>query len=88
MTDWCWSDVIAGYDIRSEKGYEQMKAEFEEVIGRQYLKAVHINDSKGDEIFQHCLWIYEIFFINKHQGRILEAFSKKSIKHFTFKTLV
>ena len=24
-----------------------MKAEFEEVIGRQYLKAVHLNDSKG-----------------------------------------
>jgi len=39
--------VTAGYDIRSEKGYEQMKAEFEELIGRHYLKAVHLNDSKG-----------------------------------------
>ena len=45
------SSVIVGYDIRSEKGYEQMKAEFEEVIGRQYLKAVHLNDSKGESIF-------------------------------------
>jgi len=42
------SVAIAGYDIRSEIGYEQMKAEFEELIGRQYLKAVHLNDSKGD----------------------------------------
>jgi len=40
--------ITAGYDIRSEKGYEQMKAEFEEVIGRHYLKAVHLNDSKGE----------------------------------------
>jgi len=39
---------IAGYDIKSEEGYEQMKAEFEEVIGRQYLKAVHLNDSQGN----------------------------------------
>jgi len=36
------------FDIRSEKGYEQMKVEFEEVIGRHYLKAVHLNDSKGE----------------------------------------
>ena len=40
--------LIAGYDISSEKGYEHMKAEFEEMIGRHYLKAVHLNDSKGE----------------------------------------
>ena len=43
----CQCVVTAGYDIRSEKGYEQMKAEFEEEIGRSYLRAVHLNDSKG-----------------------------------------
>jgi len=48
--------VIAGYDIRSEKGYEQMKAEFEEVVGRHYLKAVHLNDSKGNWIVVILSW--------------------------------
>lgn len=36
-----------GYDIRSESGYEAMKKEFLSVIGQKYLKAVHLNDSKG-----------------------------------------
>jgi hypothetical protein len=39
--------TAAGYDIKSESGYEEMKAEFERVIGRQYLRAIHLNDSKG-----------------------------------------
>jgi len=31
-----------------------MKAEFETVVGRQYLKAVHLNDSKGEWIVIIC----------------------------------
>lgn len=37
----------AGYDIRTEEGYQQMWAEFDELIGRDRLKAIHLNDSKN-----------------------------------------
>ncbi|KAK2169292.1 hypothetical protein LSH36_11g03107 [Paralvinella palmiformis] len=37
----------AGYDIKSEDGYEKVMNEFDEVVGFKYLKAVHLNDSKG-----------------------------------------
>ena len=39
--------IIVGYDLKSEEGYEKVKAEFDRVIGRKYLRAVHLNDSKG-----------------------------------------
>lgn len=38
----------AGYDIRSEKAYKKSMAEFEQVIGLSFLKAIHLNDSKGE----------------------------------------
>ena len=37
-----------GYDISSEEGFN----EFESVIGFKYLKALHINDSKGMLLFE------------------------------------
>ena len=37
----------AGYDFRSEKVYQATLAEFEKVIGFQFLKGMHLNDSKG-----------------------------------------
>uniref|UniRef100_A0A914WJG9 Xylose isomerase-like TIM barrel domain-containing protein n=1 Tax=Plectus sambesii TaxID=2011161 RepID=A0A914WJG9_9BILA len=37
----------AGYDIRSETVYEETMSEFERIVGFKYLKAVHLNDSKG-----------------------------------------
>ncbi|KAK0395868.1 hypothetical protein QR680_001469 [Steinernema hermaphroditum] len=37
----------AGYDIRKKDKYEETMAKFGDVIGWEYLKAVHINDSKG-----------------------------------------
>ena len=37
----------AGYDFASEKGFAKMMEEFESVIGLEYLRAVHLNDSKG-----------------------------------------
>jgi deoxyribonuclease-4 len=36
----------AGYDIRTEAGYKQLWADFDSVIGRDNLKAIHLNDSK------------------------------------------
>ena len=43
-----------GYNLSTEKGYEQMMTDFEEIIGLKYLKAVHMNDSKGNYII-FCL---------------------------------
>ncbi|KAK6590819.1 apurinic apyrimidinic endonuclease Apn1 [Cryptosporidium xiaoi] len=37
----------AGYDIRTSQSFEKVMKEFDEVIGYKYLKAIHINDSKG-----------------------------------------
>ena len=44
-------NVCLGYDIRTESGYDEMMDDLERFIGLNYLKAVHINDSKG------CLWV-------------------------------
>jgi len=43
-----------------------MKAEFEEVVGRQYLKAVHLNDSKGilNYLLSSIIIFMEKLFIN------------------------
>lgn len=38
----------AGYDLASEQGFHKMMEEFESVIGLKYLRAVHLNDSKGE----------------------------------------
>ena len=38
----------AGYDIRDKESYEKTWDEFERVIGFEYLKGMHINDSKPD----------------------------------------
>jgi len=39
--------VHLGYDIRTESGYDEMMHDLEQFIGLNYLKAVHINDSRG-----------------------------------------
>ncbi len=38
----------AGYDIRTQAAYDKTMEEFDRVIGLQHLKAVHLNDSKGE----------------------------------------
>lgn len=43
--DTCHS-FTAGYDISSESGFTEVFENFEEVVGFQYLKGMHINDSK------------------------------------------
>lgn len=36
-----------GYDISPTGGVKNMLDEFDRVVGLDYLKAVHLNDSKG-----------------------------------------
>ncbi len=38
----------AGYDIRTREAYDKTWNEFDEIIGFEYLKGMHINDSKPD----------------------------------------
>ncbi|MEI6901426.1 MAG: deoxyribonuclease IV [Bacteroidota bacterium] len=45
--DTCHS-FTAGYDLKSADGYEKSLKEFENIVGIQYLKAMHINDSKKE----------------------------------------
>lgn len=46
----------AGYDLRSEEGYSKTWHEFDQMIGSQYLRALHLNDDKrelGSHIDRH-----------------------------------
>ncbi len=46
----------AGYDILSETGYRATWDEFDNVVGRDYLKAIHLNDTKkplGSRVDRH-----------------------------------
>lgn len=38
----------AGYDIRTEEGYDRIFLEFDRIIGLERLKVFHLNDSKTD----------------------------------------
>eukprot|EP00698_Gefionella_okellyi_P015875 TRINITY_DN4508_c0_g1_i1.p3 TRINITY_DN4508_c0_g1~~TRINITY_DN4508_c0_g1_i1.p3 ORF type:complete len:141 (-),score=44.95 TRINITY_DN4508_c0_g1_i1:99-521(-) len=38
----------AGYDIRDAARWEIVLKEFDKLIGMKYLRAMHLNDSKGD----------------------------------------
>lgn len=40
--------LAAGYDIKTEQGFNNTFRHFDEVIGFSYLKGMHINDSKKD----------------------------------------
>lgn len=39
--------VVAGYDLAAKGGVKAFLDEFDQVVGLHYLKAVHLNDSKG-----------------------------------------
>ena len=46
----------AGYNIKTKKGFEKVFEEFEDVIGFDYLKGMHLNDSKkefGSRVDRH-----------------------------------
>jgi deoxyribonuclease-4 len=38
----------AGYELRTPEGYAETMEAFDQVIGLEQLKAIHLNDSKGD----------------------------------------
>eukprot|EP00058_Branchiostoma_floridae_P009954 XP_002595442.1 hypothetical protein BRAFLDRAFT_69274 [Branchiostoma floridae] len=38
----------AGYNLSTQAGFDQMMQEFEDTVGFSYLRAMHINDSKGE----------------------------------------
>src|SRR5690349_15448782 len=38
----------AGYDLSTEKGYEETFREFDAVLGLESLRAFHLNDSKNE----------------------------------------
>lgn len=47
----------AGYDIRTEAGYHQTFARFDEIIGVEHIKAFHLNDSQkglGSRVDRHA----------------------------------
>ena len=46
----------AGYDLKSENGFQETFEHFDEVIGLKYLKGMHLNDSKkgqGSHVDRH-----------------------------------
>lgn len=48
--------LAAGYDISTEKGYNECFEAFERIVGLQYLRAIHLNDSKkgvGSHVDRH-----------------------------------
>jgi deoxyribonuclease-4 len=38
----------AGYDLKTENGYQQLWREFDEIVGSNYLCAIHLNDTKKE----------------------------------------
>ncbi len=40
--------LAAGYEIRTEEGYNTMWQEFDRIIGYSYLSGIHLNDSKKE----------------------------------------
>lgn len=46
----------AGYDLKTEAGYADTFRQFDEIIGANYLKAIHLNDTKkefGSRVDRH-----------------------------------
>lgn len=40
--------VLVGYDLAAEGGVKAMLNEFDQEVGLHYLRAIHLNDSKGN----------------------------------------
>jgi deoxyribonuclease-4 len=65
----------AGYDIATEGGLEGTLKKFDKIIGLKFLKAIHLNDAKGDLGSN----------LDRHQhigkGKIKEAGMKRMLTH-------
>lgn len=47
----------AGYDIRTQEGWEKMMSSFDAIVGLRYLRGIHVNDSKvelGSRVDRHA----------------------------------
>jgi deoxyribonuclease-4 len=40
--------IAAGYELKTEEGYNKTFDDFEKIVGFKYLRGVHLNDSKFD----------------------------------------
>jgi len=69
----------SGYDIRTESGYDEMMHDLEQFIGLKYLKAVHVNDSRGNYCYNN---FNSFFFLFNELGLLLESYLKEVL---TFK---
>ena len=38
---------VAGYDLRTESAFETFWSDFDRIVGKKYLRAMHLNDSKA-----------------------------------------
>lgn len=61
--------VFVGYDLAAEGGVKAMLTDFEREVGLHYLKAIHLNDSKGSvrtftQIFLR-ISISQMFFLSE-----------------------
>jgi len=48
--------MAAGYDLKGENGVSEMLSQFDRIVGLQYLKGMHLNDSKkgvGSHVDRH-----------------------------------
>ena len=64
----------AGYDLSTEAGYEETFQQFDRIVGFNYLKAIHLNDSKkgvGSRVDRHE---------SIGQGMLGEAFFARMMK--------
>lgn len=49
--------LAAGYDLRTAKGFKAVFVEFDEIVGFEYLRGMHLNDSKketGSRVDRHA----------------------------------
>lgn len=52
--------LFIGYDLAAEGGVKAMLDEFDQEVGLHYLRAIHLNDSKGTaRTFTQNYHIYE-----------------------------
>jgi deoxyribonuclease-4 len=71
----------AGYDLSTEAGYEDTFAQFDRIVGFNYLRGIHLNDSKkgvGSRVDRHE---------NIGQGMLGEAFFARMMKDPRFDDL-
>lgn len=46
---------VTGFDLSTKEGFEKFVSDFEDIVGFQYLKGMHLNDSKG--MFRKYQWL-------------------------------